>query len=267
MITKYTPLLKEIGLSDAQAEIYEILATQGEMAAGRIKRLSSLERGMVYVALKQLGELGFVEKREQKGKPDRFYAIHPSELQKLVDAKRQSADAAKASFESVIHQLKVDFESLTGQPGVRFFVGVEGLQQMYEEINASGIKQIELIRSSRFEDSHEAGEVVKRQILKQVELGVQVKVITPLLPDIKQRMALDAVYKNAERRIIPREVFETSSQIILYGNAVAITTYRQPMMTTIIDHADVADTYRALFNYIWRASRRESDEIIAKLQN
>jgi len=269
MIRKYTPLLQEVGLSAAQAEVYEVLVTQGQMTAGRLKRLTSLERGMVYVALKQLGEMELVEKHLSKGKPDQFTACHPSLLQRIVDAKKQAALAASASFESVVHQLKVDFESLTGQPGVRFYMGTDGLQEMYNDLNASGNKSIDLIRSSRFDttDEESVADIVKRQVMKQISLGIQVRIITPLLPETAYYLSLDETYKNTQRRIIPREVFETSSQILLYGNKVAITTYRQPMMTTIVDHADVADTYRALFNYIWRASRGESDEIVKKLKN
>lgn len=262
----YTVLLTEIGLSPAQAEIYEILVVNGEKAAGRIARLSTFGRGMVYVTLEQLIKLGFVEKRERPGKPDVFVAHHPSELEALVEKKRTAASTAHASFETVIHQLKSAYESKQGQPGIRFYTGAEGLLKVYKEINILRPPHIYLIRASTYSETSEMADLIRAQVARQTELGIAARVITPLHGHMLHSLELDAHYKNTERRIIPREVFETPAQIIIYGDKVAISTYHEPVLTTIIEHTDITRTLLTMFEYIWRASARETSEIVQRLQ-
>ena len=83
--------------------------------------------------------------------------------------------------------------------------------------------------------------------------------------ELLERMTED-VPNQIERRVIDRSVFETGAQVLMYNSTVAHTTYRNPTITTVIEHEDIAATYRAMYNLVWQKTEKETTMNIEKLR-
>jgi len=259
----YTDALQSIGLSDREAKIYDLLLTHGAMPASRIARLSGIERSLVYVHLNELVDRELVLEHNET-KVARFASAHPQVLERLVQQKHQEAESASASLSAVFHQMTQQFETLSGQPGVRFFSGADGLEYINKQLRSTSVEEMLLIRSG-----HSSAEVPEYQTLihHQRELRlkkkVPLKVIGPAIDSMKQKIGEDKE-SLTERRIIAAEMFDTPSQILIYNNTVVFTTFQEPMLTTIIEHEAIAVTVKTLFMYIWRSSLAETKQNIKK---
>ena len=258
----YIEQLQSIGLTQNQSHIYSTLLERGALSASKIQRRVSIDRSLVYVVLNELTKLQLVV-RDDTQKVALFRAASPASLLELVQKKESASEIAKNAYDSVFNQLQQTFEIQNGQPGVRFFAGPAGLKKFYDKLNLDKPKEIYLIRSTHVEENKEMNDVVTKQIEAQIKLGIKVKVITPTFDSLRERIPTDTA-ELIERRIIDRSVFETSSQIIIYNNIVAHTTYRNPTVTTVIEHADIAETLMAMFGIIWKKTAIETKEHIKK---
>jgi sugar-specific transcriptional regulator TrmB len=258
----YIEQLQNIGLTHNQAKVYSTLLDRGTLSAGKIQRRVGIDRSLVYVVLSELTALELVT-RDDSQKVALFKAANPAALLELVQKKESVSEMAKHAYDSVFQQLQQAFEIQNGQPGIRFYAGAAGLKKFYDKLNQEKPDTLYLIRSTHVESNDEMSVIVTKQIEMQVKLGIKVHVITPTFDSLKERIPSDTI-NLVERRIIDRSVFETSSQIIIYNNTVAHTTYRNPIVTTVIEHEDIADTLMAVFGIIWKKTSVETQDHIKR---
>lgn len=254
----YLKQLQTIGLSENAAKIYELLLENGSMPASRISRLSSIERSLVYVVLNDLHKKKLVFKDDEKG-VTRFEAAHPTELEKLVSEKQIESDNANSAFTSVIHQLQQQYEIQSGQPGVRFFDGATGIKHTTDKLRSLNIDEMLLIRSIKSsKDMAGYSKIIHEQQQYRIKNKIKLKVIAPSIKSIAQKIDKDKE-NLIERRIIAEEVLDTQAQVLIYGDNVAITTFNEPPITTIIENAAIATTMKSMFTYMWRMSLKETE--------
>lgn len=256
--------LRQLGLSSEEASIYAFLVLHGPRHASRIAQKTGVGRTLVYKILEKLEKDGLVRKDEPPGEVAKFTPEHPSRLRKLLEEKEREAEQTKISFESVIGKLTSDFNAHSGMPGIRIFTELQGLQRLYDDVIREK-KDILLIRSPNDDAVPELKDMVRRQIIRQVASGIRARVIYPLMVDTLKRMKTDEE-RLIDRRIVPLEKLSAPSQIIIYGKKVGITSYSFPLTTTVIENPEISETFRELFEYLWRSSKKEHYEIMQKLK-
>ena len=66
------------------------------------------------------------------------------------------------------------------------------------------------------------------------------------------------------KKIIPKEIielrfffylFEPLTETTIYGDKVAFVVWTEKPVVTIINNSHVADSYRQLFNFLWKVSK------------
>jgi sugar-specific transcriptional regulator TrmB len=260
----YAHNLESLGLSPSQAELYEILIKNGPITANRLAQKSALSRTHAYKTLKELEVMGLVRKGNEKVTV--FYPVHPQKLRSLVEKREKIWLESKASLEPILGKLISDFNTISGQPGIRILEGISGIEELYEDI-LNEKSPIYLIRSPRDNDQPELKKIVADQVTEQAKLGISAKVIAPLMPNTPLKV-IEGDEKNlVERRIVPREQFDIPAQIILYKDKVAITAYDKEIITTIIENSAIRKTFECIFNYIWTAAEPEHMQIMSKIKN
>jgi len=257
----YTDLLQNIGLNKNQSLIYEVLLERGPLAASLIQRRVGIDRSLVYVVLNELITMNLAI-RDGTKKVAAFSAANPQTLLNLVQEKEARSELAKSAYDTALHQLQQAFQIRSGQPGVRFYTDVAGLKEIYRDLNQSSVKELWLVRA-RTAASPEMRALIKEQRIIQIKNGVQVRVInSDADPNFTKHLQDDAA-SLTERRVISGSVFKNPAQILMYGSKIAITTYREPLLTTLIEHSDIADTLRSMYTVIWNKTAAETDINIA----
>lgn len=253
--TTYTQALIGAGLSTDQACLYQLLLGAGSLPAGRIPRFMNISRPQAYKLLNELVGLGVATKDVSPGKPARYVPAHPFAVQELLRKRKEELDIAAATMEGVMGSLISEYTTASRLPGFRIIAGTEGLRELYKDILQEGVN-IQLIRSTRDDDTPERMTLVLETIKKQVEHGIHARIIGPLPTDVTpEELKKRDASRLTERRVLPREQFELPAQIIVYNDKVGITAYNEPIITTIVENGAIADSMHAIFEVMWSVGK------------
>lgn len=255
----YEQQLNQAGLTLEQAEIYEVLLKNGPLLAGQLNKKSTLKRGLIYKILDILVEKGLVEKKEEEGKAAIFLANHPLKLKEVVEKREQRAKDAHIALDGILPSLVSDFNLISGQPGIQFSEGITGIEKVYDDIIIQK-KDIYLFRSVYDNDHPELEKIVNKQIKRQVASNIHTYALTPLVKDTPKTVLENDEKNLVQRRIMPKEKFMLDSQIIIYGNKLAIISLKNKIITTVIDNDDISNTFKTIFDYFWEKAKPEHDE-------
>lgn len=248
-------ILVDSGLSKEQAKIYLFLLENGLAPVKVIASKAGLGRALAYKVLEQLMVLGLAERREDIGKVALFFPTHPKRLKELLATKRERVVEASEALERSFGLLASSFNLLSGKPNIQFFEGVEGLQRVYDDILETN-QNISVISSPIHHGKQEALHLIREQIKKQAEQKIQTKAITPHAEgqtETTTPISDDEKYL-ITRRVIPAEKLNIPAQIIVYGDKVAITNFKENIITVAIESKYIAETFRMMFEYMWEKS-------------
>ena len=128
------PILKELGLNENEALVYQILLESGPKPALDIIEPSGLGRGNLYNTLNSMKLKGVVS--EEIGKKTIYTATDPENLRTLAKTNVLSAQETLNQLESTLPSLKSAFLLITKKPLFRMFDGIDGIKKIYAEILA-----------------------------------------------------------------------------------------------------------------------------------
>lgn len=243
-------VLTDAGLTIGQAKIYLFLLGNGLSSAKQISAKTGTGRALTYKILKGLASLGLAEERDDIRKISLFGPGHPEKLKKLLEYKQYSAIEAGKQFDSIYGKLASDFNLLLGKPNVQFLEGLSGLKTIYDDILE--VNQDIQIISSPINEREEALDLIREQINKQKEQNIKTKAITPV--GIQREYATpndkDEHYL-ITRKPVPAGKLKIPAQIIMYGDKVAITNFKESIITVLVESKYIAETFRIMFDYIW----------------
>ena len=246
-----TQLLEQIGLNEEQAKVYLSLISSGTLPARKIALQSGVNRSLVYKILKQLIELGLVIENLVPSSVSTFTALHPSHLHSFIKKKEEDLKLADNALHETISILGAQFNLTNKKPSVRFYEGIKGIEMLYKDIIHTG-KDIKLIRSPFDKNTPEIEALLRKQINDQVEKNINVKMIGPVLDVPSYEELLERDKKRLVTRCqIPKEKINIPAQITIYGEKVSMTSYKDHMITTIVEDKGVSETFNILFDLIW----------------
>ncbi|MBT6954879.1 MAG: hypothetical protein HN991_00815 [Candidatus Jacksonbacteria bacterium] len=252
----YKEVLNQAGLSQDQAEIYEILLKNGALTAGKINQNTPIKRGLVYKLLDQLMEFGLVEKEEDPGKVALFKPNHPLKIKDLAKNREQQAKDAQRVLEGVIPSLVSDFNLISGKPGVQFFEGKEA----FKAITDDSLTAKEAIYSYADNDAvnkyaaKENAEYAK----KREKRGVEKKLITTDSEFIRNYLKEHKGVTDIKVIDMGDDGFETV--IMIYDNKVSyLTLNKDSRIGVIITDPWICKMHRTLFEHQWKQLKSLDD--------
>lgn len=233
-------MLKDFGLRENEAHIYTYLLERGTAVGGsNIGYGTGLHRQYVYVALKELGDLGLVESVPH-GKQSRYKAIAPSQIEKI--AKRRLLEASDVvrelkSFSTIGHEQ--DFEVLQG---------------------AYAIQQYELEYAHHVEyDAHEyiiggnpdgfervMGDVLDEYTSMKDKKGMQVLYLGN---NPKEAVRYKTQSSFTARYLLKLPQGET--HVVIRKETVLFFSFLNPPLVYVIKSPVVAGNYRDFFMMLW----------------
>ncbi len=248
----YSQPLIQAGLTQEQAAIYEVLLKNGPSPARRVAQNSPYKRSLVYKILDELIALGLATKKDEVGRVSVFEPAHPVKLKDLAEKKAEQAKSAQAALESALPGLVSDFNLVSGKPGVRFYEGLEGVNQ----ITADSLTAKDVIYS--YVDNEAVSKYVpminEEYVKKRERLGIMKKMITVDGEYIRRKVKTYNP-KVSEVRVIPSQ-YPFFSVMQIYGNKVSyLTLDEKNMIGIIIDDPALAKMHKTLFEYTWSVAK------------
>ena len=235
----------QIDLTPSQAEILEYLYQNREAKASEIARQIKRSRAIVYKEIEEMVKLGIAEKKQGPGSVSLFTAGHPSLLKKLLDNRESQLKKDRELLNNYLPDIISSYNLINNRPGIKMYEGVEGLKQIYDEIINEG-KDFFLIRSA-YEPVYKEKilPIVDEFIKKRVKKNIAVTAITPT--DVLANPAQDASWL-MKRFMVNKNMYDAPVEIDIFGSKVAILSFGDELIGTIIESKQIAQSLVQLFN-------------------
>lgn len=246
----YSKTLKESGLKDKEAIIYDILLEHGILPVVEIIKKSGLKRGIVYKTLYDLQDKGLVSKQTIKKKLH-FRAEHPYKLSELVEEQLRKAQNNQLTLQTYLPQLISAFKTTDNKPGVKIYEGVNGIKEVYNDTLKEGKEIWAILQTSNVEPKIYDW-LTKTYGKKRAESNIWAKVI--VAQDIKTKTYTSKnELEKRETRVVPKEKFPIGIEVDIYGSKVAFINFHKDgdLVGIIVQNDLIANTMRALFSLAW----------------
>ncbi len=247
--------LVEIGLSDKEAGVYLGLLELGRGTVSQISRKANINRTTGYDILDTLAQKGLVSISGKEPKQE-YTAESPENLSTFIAHEIQTKHEALRKTESLIPELK-SLHNVTDRPRVRFYEGIEGLTQVYEDTLTSH----ETIRAfATVDDMHAAlPNYFPKYYKRRASAGIEIRAIIPSTEIGKER-ALRDKEEARESALVPADKFYFSPEINVYDNKVMIASWREKL-GIIIESSEVADAMKKIYELAWAEAKRLDRDI------
>lgn len=231
-------ILKGIGLTDTEAEIYLILLNLGEATVYQISEQSKTARPNIYDTIKKLAEKGLATSIIKNNKKY-FKPVAPNKLLDIIQEKEKN-------ILEIIPDLNKIYELKKKKPIIEIFEGIEGIKTIMNDfLNVK--KKIWIFNSlnEKYLKSKIPEFFLKRFANEKKRLNIKTNVL--YFQNVKP-------FKTYGYNL--KQLPEPSLSCVgywVYGDRVAIGIWlEQPIIIRIIDD-DVAKVYEKSIKLIWNS--------------
>ncbi len=237
------------GLSENEASVYLALLELGKGSVAQISRRAGLNRTTGYDILDRLvaRRLASISGKEPK---QEYLAESPGRLEYILleelELKQRELEGVRA-FIPVLKSL----HNVAGRPRIRFYEGVEGMKQVYEDTLTATEP---IVAYATYEDMHKAlPGYFPAYYRRRAEKGIFARGIVPETPLARERVREN---KNEARELalVPADKYTFSPDIEIYDNKVVIASWREKL-GIIIESGEIADAMKKIFELAWIAAK------------
>ena len=243
--------LKNIGLTDNEAKVYLAMLELGPAPVLEIATKAGINRPTAYFQIEGLKKRGLVS-AQTKGSKQLFIAESPDQLKHLIERERLLVDQKKSELEEILPDLTELFSSWEDRPTVRYYEGKEGLLRMQELILKSKINDV--LGMSSLDDLHKlfpnhSADYVNRRVQKKIRSRfIYTSKQGPILKETDAKLL-------RESRFIPPDKMPFTSDLTIYGNSVALVSLKERPVGIVIEHKQISDSFRSLFEFTWSMAK------------
>lgn len=238
-------ILKEIGLTEYETEIYVSLLEHGQISAYELAEKAGLYRQVTYDSLKRLTEKGFVSSVTE-GKTKLFKAIDPKLILEFLNEKTEN-------YKQILPEL-VKMSESSKQP-----LAVE----TYKGKNVVRIALRDIINTLK----ERGGEVLCTAVDESVPLATQKTICEQYERDmlhykIKERVIIKEGTKGifqkgtSTYKTVPTK-FYNENPLQIYGDNVQVIVWGNPDYLIIMRNKGVAESYRKQFELLWVTAKKK----------
>ncbi len=248
--------LLEIGLKDSQIKVYLSLLQMGQANIYELSAKTKVKRTTVYSILDVLVAKGLATYFEKEGHRT-YFAENPKKVLLYFENQQQLVKTNLKKFMEIMPELSSIYNLKATKPKIRFYEGVEGLKQVFEETLTIKPRD-EILAISTATLIHEVlgDEWVKNYLARRVAGRIQQRAIVEDSPWGREHQKNDKK-ENRLTRLAPKDKFPFFNEVNIFANKVMIASYKD-QIGVIIESADVANTQRALFELAWLGAEKFS---------
>lgn len=232
--------LEYLGLNEKQAKVYLALLQMGSGSVPGISIKAGTKRPTTYLLLEELRMKGLATLLPKKKK-----AVYTAESpQKLLEEQREREEVIKGS----LPELLAIYNSQKEKPKVTFYQGEDAVVNLY---NKEIFKEKELDIYGSIEAIGSVFEKIEYNLKKFEEQNTKIREL--LQADAKSLEYTKKYFpQNHQVKLAPAEL-KLPTDNIIFGNKLAIFSYKENPMAVVIESTDVVATYKSLFEIAWNS--------------
>lgn len=235
-------LLKHIGLTESQAKTYMALVEAGKLTPPQLAKRTGEGRTAAYMALSKLEELGLALVID-KSSPKAYEPASPSALSKVIDKRKQELEAIEKSYQDSLSGMLSEYFAKQSKPGVRFYSGKEGLQEIYKDHLKTG-GYVQVLRTTADE---EFGQVLYDYMNERAQLGIESEILGPALPGPVKWAKENNKRLKRVNHWVPPEYYNAPVEMSVYADRVSLISFGKEAVGVIIESQQIAESMRQLY--------------------
>lgn len=238
---------ENLGFSGKKASVFLALLQLGETNVIEIAQKAKLKRTTVYNILPEFIGEGLVAVSSDKGHK-RYFVTDPRILVKVLENKIENTKSFLPLLIS-LHSISVH------QPKISLFEGENGARQIYED--TLSIEGGDIIYG--FIGDMKATPVPEKELTIYIKTRVDKKIKNKVI--MAPTAYAEYLKKNASQELREVKIFpggnETKAPSVdfkIYGNKIAIISYRENFLGIVIESRDISQMCKIIFNSLWNQS-------------
>jgi sugar-specific transcriptional regulator TrmB len=242
------------GLSEKEAKIYLATLELGSAAAVAIARKSGINRGTTYLIAENLMLRGLMSSVERNG-TRHFSSEPPSHLLARIEKESLTVNDRRASLAAALPELEAMVKCGLPRPSVRYYEGLMGLEAMRQILYRA--RRDEVLSAVDLDSARDHIPVenirAHQRMMKTYDLGGRV-LYTCSDTTNEETLSHSVSAKTHEHRRVSYEDFPFAGEVVIFGNTVALISYSDRIVGSIVEHRDFARTMRSLYELAWKAA-------------
>jgi len=261
--TTHFPILNDLGLSESEALIYELLVEGGTSEARALVKMSGIGRGNVYNILTSLQQAGLVT--AIKGSKLQYQATDPSRLRELLEKRLEQARQLESRFQAALPKLMSAYSVSTGRPVVEVFEGYEGVENVLDDTLRSTTEILTYGDVNSL--SGKFGEINAKHVKRRIAAGIKKRVLIADTPKAREYFA-GRTNTFTSVRFLTRFPEKLATFMELYDDNVSlITISEQRQISVVLQDAGIAALLKAQFEVLWGQAAIVSGETATSSSN
>ncbi|HPN54737.1 MAG TPA: helix-turn-helix domain-containing protein [Candidatus Moranbacteria bacterium] len=233
-------ILQHLGLNEKQAKVYLALLQMGKGSVPAISIKAGTKRPTTYLLLEELRMQGLVMLLPKKGKV-LYSANSPHELWEKQREKEQM-------IRQNMPELMAMFNTQKEKPKVTYYQGERNVVDLY---NKEIFVQPELDIFGSIEALGGIYEKIEYNLKKAEEQKTKIREL--LQSDEKSIEYSKKHFSEFHQVKLASKELKFPTDNIIFGNKLAIFSYKDEPMAVVIESSDVVATYKSMFELVWNS--------------
>lgn len=242
--TKLFSVLKDIGLTDNEAQIYTCALELGQTTILKIARASEIKRSTVYSVIESLKQKGLI-KVEIKGLKSLYVAESPERLEVMLENRRNE-------FKNVLPEFLALYNLKDTQSTIKYYEGLEALKNIYlETLREINPREEYLVITNQEKWFYLDPDFAAKYIEKRAELHIDIKLLFQDSPIAREHKKYERNF-NEKIKILPAGT-ELRVDTIILPRKLIITQTIAPISVIVIENQSVIEMQKTLFSIAWNS--------------
>jgi sugar-specific transcriptional regulator TrmB len=240
--------LRSLGFSDKESKVYVASLKLGSAPIQKIAKLATVNRATTYVLVEGFMKKGLMSSYTQ-GKKRLFTPESPDKLSALIREDKAVIEAKENTINQILPSLSGLYDTTQGgnKPQVKFYEGKLGLNSVREEMLKAKEKEIfgifDLDALDGIFTPEESATFYKKRLGKKVNVHT-------IYSSSKGDILKDSKLEKVVYRYIDKSKYNSPIDISVFDNNVAITSFKDPIMSVIIQNEPIAEAIKQILTLI-----------------
>ena len=248
-------ILVKAGFSRNESVILLALFELGKGTVSQITRKAGLNRTTGYDILDSLVSKGLANVSGKEPKQE-YLAESPDKILAMFENELNETTEKISDIKKIIPTLR-SIHNVAGRPKVRFYEGVSGLKDVYEDTLTS---HEEILAYANVDQMHQTMQgYFPKYYERRAEKGISIRAIIPNSPVGTYRAGEDEKEKRTTV-LVPIDKYNFSPEINIYDNKIMIASWREKL-GIIIESAEIADAMKKIYELAWIGAKSIGEDI------
>jgi len=270
-------ILKNLGLNDKEIQVYLALLQVGSVPASLLGKRTGITRSTAQYTCQQLEKKGLI-KAIQKNNTFIYSPEPPEKLLFLLDNQKKEISEKEEQVNRILSTLKGMINPQAVLPKVKFYEGLEGMRNAYDELINYLEPGIEILSFAKvlekeidrkhLKDTNKTTEFIKHGpsiefIKKRIELKIPIKNICTYSKEAKLLKKYDKESFRETRLVDKVEMDFLGGELFIIKDRIYVAAVdSENEFMYMVENKSMVQMYKSIFNLAWERAKEIDKKLI-----